>query len=414
MVRAEYDFLPAWTAYASGGVHHAHENGTYSSATFDNTTGTTASRLDVLRDTQALSAEVGVRGHFSTGPVTHAVNAGFSITSIEDREAFAFPSTSFPTSLYDAPTVAEPANTFTSGNFADPNLNDRILMRSVVVSDTLGFLGDRVLFTIGARHQQLHQNNYSVSDNSLTSAYDQSINTPLFGLVVKPMENVSLFANRSEALAIGQSAPNTAVNAGQTLSPARSKQYEVGAKYDSNHFGATLSAFQIEQPLAYLDTTTNVFGTNGTQRHRGIELSVYGEPVHGVHLLAGATLLNAKQIDTNLGANDGLRPIGVPSYLFNASVEYDVPALTGLTVSAAWIHTGNQFVDAQNRLSIPAWDRFDLGARYTTSIYKHPTTFRATVENITNKAYWASVGTSSAYLFQGNPRTFLLSVTADF
>ena len=28
IARAEYDFLPAWTAYVEGGVHHAHENGT--------------------------------------------------------------------------------------------------------------------------------------------------------------------------------------------------------------------------------------------------------------------------------------------------------------------------------------------------------------------------------------------------
>lgn len=412
ILRAEYDFLPAWTAYVSGGVHHSHENGDYSSPSYNALTGTTATRGDVLRETDALSAEAGVRGHFATGPVTHAVNAGFSITSLQDREAFAF-SSSFPTTLYGDATAPQPAPTsFVSGNFADPELADRILTRSVAVSDTLGFLNDRVLFTIGARHQQLHQNNYSTSDSSLTSTYDQSITTPVFGLVVKPMANVAVFANRSEALAPGQTAPSAAINVGQTLSPVRSKQYEVGVKYDTNGFGGELAAFQIEQPTAYTDITTNVFGTNGTQRNRGIELSVYGEPVKGVRLIAGASLINAKQLDTNGGATDGLRPIGVPSYLFNISAEYDIPVLPGVSVNAAWIHTSNQFIDAQNTLSIPAWDRYDLGARYTTSVLKHETTFRASVENVTNKAYWAS--TSGAYLTQGRPRTFLMSVTADF
>jgi iron complex outermembrane recepter protein len=411
ILRAEYDFLPDWTAYVSGGVHHSHEDGDYSSATFNSVTGTTASRLDVLRETDALSTEAGVRGHFSTGPVTHAVSAGVALTSLEDREAFDF-SGSFPTSLYGEGTVLQPATVAAIGSFADPGLADRILTRSVAVSDTLGFLSDRVLFTIGARHQELHQNNYSPADSSLTSSFDDSINTPIFGLVVKPAANVAIFANRSEALSPGETAPDTVVNAGQTLAPSRSKQYEVGVKYDSNHFGATLSAFQIEQPSAFTDSVTNVFGTNGTQRHRGIELSVYGEPVHGVRLLAGATLLNAKQLDTNLGATDGLRPVGVPSYLFNVSAEYDIPLLPGASVNAAWIHTGNQFLDAQNTLSIPAWDRFDVGARYTTSVLKHPTTFRASIENLTNKAYWASA--TGAYLTQGRPRTFLLSMTADF
>jgi iron complex outermembrane recepter protein len=131
-----------------------------------------------------------------------------------------------------------------------------------------------------------------------------------------------------------------------------------------------------------------------------------------VRVLAGATLLNAKQLDTNGGLTDGYRPIGVPSYLFNLGGEYDLPWVPGLTVNAAWIHTSNQYVDAANKLSIPAWDRFDLGARYTTTVFKHTTTFRATVENVTNKAYWSS--STGAYLTQGKPRTFLMSLTADF
>jgi iron complex outermembrane receptor protein len=412
ILRAEYDFLPGWTAYASGGAHHAHEDGTYSSPTFDAVNGTTATGSDILRTTDALSAEAGVRGHFRTGPVTHMVAAGFAITSLEDREAFAF-SSAFPTSLYSGGIVPKPPLTsFVAGNFSDPGLADQILTRSIAVSDTLGVLNDRILFTIGARHQQLHQNNYTVGTDTVSSSFDQSINTPIFGLVVKATNNISLFANRAESLAAGQTAPVGSANVGQTLAPNRTKQYEVGTKYDSDHFGGTLSLFQIEQPTAFTDSTTDIFGTNGTQRHRGIELSVYGEVAKGVRLLAGATLINAKQLDTNGGATDGYRPIGVPSYLFNVSGEYDLPWVPGLTLDAAWIHTSNQFLDAANKLSIPAWDRFDLGARYTMTVYKHPTTFRATVQNVTNKAYWAS--TTGAYLTQGKPRTFLMSVTTDF
>lgn len=412
IARAEYDFLPAWTAYVSGGIRSSHEDGTYSSPSFNSVTGTTATRGDILRTTTALSAEAGVRGHLTTGPVTHLVSAGFAISSIEDKEAFAF-SDAFPTSLYGTSFVPEPAATsFVAGSFSSPSLADQILTRSVAISDTLGFLNDRVLFTIGARHQQLHQNTYTVGSDAAPASYDQSITTPIFGLVVKPTNNIALFANRSEALTAGQTAPFGSVNIGQTLAPNRSKQYEVGVKYDSSQFGATLSAFQIEQPTAFTDSATGIFGANGTQRHRGLELSVYGQPVQGVRVLAGATLINAKQLDTSGGATDGYRPIGVPSYLFNAGVEYDIPMLPGVTVNAEWIHTSNQFVDAQNKLSIPAWDRFDLGARYTTSILKHETTFRATVENITNKAYWAS--STGAYLTQGKPRTFLVSLTTDF
>jgi len=46
-------------------------------------------------------------------------------------------------------------------------------------------------------------------------------------------------------------------------------------------------------------------------------------------------------------------------------------------------------------------------------IYGKSTTFRVSVLNVTNKAYWSSVS-SSNYLTLGAPRTFLMSMTTDF
>lgn len=411
MVRAEYDFLPAWTAYVAGGAHHSNEHGDYSSPTFDSVNGTTAYRLGVPRKTDALAAEAGVRGHFATGQVTHQVAAGAAITHIEDRSAYDLSAT-FPTDLYNTTPVPRPPAAFSAGDFADPPVTARTLLKSVAVSDTLGLLNDRVLFTIGARHQQIHQNNYSSATSALTDTYDDSITTPVFGLVVKPWQNVAFYANRTEALAKGDTAPTGAANFGDTLSPYRTKQYEVGVKYDTNRFGASFAAYQIEKPTAYVDSVTKIFGTNGNQRHRGLEAAVYGEPYRGVRLIAGASYINAELLDTDGGATDGNRPIGVPNFLFNLNAEYDVPLLTGLTLTARYIHTGNQYLNAQNTQSIPSWNRFDFGARYSASVLGHYTTFRASVLNVTNKAYWASA--IGGYLSQGAPRTLLLSLTTDF
>jgi iron complex outermembrane receptor protein len=237
------------------------------------------------------------------------------------------------------------------------------------------------------------------------------VTTPLFGLVVKPWQNVSFFANRSEALTIGEAAPATAANAGQLLPPEKSKQWEVGAKYDTGQYGASLAAFQIEKPLTYTNAS-NYFVSDGTQRNRGIEASVFGEPVRGVRLIAGATYIHATQYGLADASSDGKKPIGVPTFLFNVNAEYDVPMLNGLTLTARWIYTGSQYLNATNTLSIPHWNRFDLGARYATVVFGKPTTFRASVLNVANKSYWAS--TIGGYLTQGAPRTVLLSMTTDF
>jgi iron complex outermembrane recepter protein len=410
ILRAEYDFLPGWTAYVTGGERHTNEHGEYSSPNIQANGTTTGTRLGVPHKEDGSSAEAGVRGHFMTGPVSHFVTAGASIVKVDAKSAFTF-SSGFATDLYDTPQVPSPATILTGGNNADPQTTAVNLMRSLSISDTLGFLNDRVLFTVGVRHQNLHSNGYDYTGKQ-NAAYDQSTTSPLFGLVVKPWgNNFSVFANHSESLAIGDQAPNTAANFGTQLPPQKSKQWEVGAKYDNGQYGATVAAFQIEKPLTFTNTS-NVFVQSGNEKHRGVEVSVFGEPVKGVRLIAGASYIHGTEEDTGNPASEGKMPIGVPTMLFNVNAEYDVPLLQGLTLTARWIHTGSQYFNTTNTLSIPAWDRFDLGARYATNLFGKPTTFRASVLNVANKSYWGS--TIGGYLTQGAPRTVLLSMTTDF
>ncbi|MEK6350065.1 MAG: TonB-dependent siderophore receptor [Burkholderia sp.] len=410
-LRAEYDFMPGWTAYVAGGVRHTDENGQYSSPYYNTATGAvTASRLGVPHKEDAESAETGVRGHFSTGPVSHMVALGAAYTRLNSQSAYTL-SGSFPTSLSNPSAVPYPANLYQGGNLSDPGTTAMTWTRSIAVSDTLGFLNDRVLFTIGARHQQIAVTNYGYT-GAVSSLYNQSVTTPVFGLVLKPTDNLAFYANRTEALTQGDSAPTTARNYGEVLAPYRSKQYEVGTKYDAGSFGAAFALFQIEKPMAYTNPNTMLFGADGTERNRGIEMSVNGEPVKGLRLIAGASFINSKLLGTSGGTNDGNRPIGVPAFTFTANVEYDLPMLQGATLTARWLHTSSEYLDTANKMAIPSWDRFDIGARYKTELFKKETTFRVTVRNVANKSYWAS--TLGGYLSQAEPRSIWLSMTTDF
>ncbi|WP_310631838.1 TonB-dependent siderophore receptor [Paraburkholderia sp.] len=409
ILRAEYDFQPGWTAYVAGGLRHTDEYGQYASPHYTDPNTTTASRMYVPRKEDAASAEAGVRGHFNTGPVSHFVTAGASIVSVHTESAWNM-SGSFNTDLYNTPQVASPPSKYYSqGLDGNPPLTATSLMRSIAASDTLGFFHDRVLFTVGVRHQEIVSNAYSSSTLLQTEAYNDSITTPLFGIVFKPTQNFSIYANRSESLSAGEQAPSTAINNGALLAPERTKQYEVGAKYDSGKFGAQLALYQLEKPQSYTNSS-GYFVADGNERHRGVEASVFGEVYKGVRLMAGATYINAVQLDT--GSNDGNRPVGVPSFMFNLGAEYDLPWVQGLTFSARYTHTGPQYLNAANTLSIKAWDTVDLGARYKTSVFGRPTTFRADVYNLTNKAYWSSA--TGGYLTMGAPRTVLFSMTTDF
>lgn len=410
MLRGEYDIAPHWTFYAGIGTRHTTENGDYSTVTYD-AGDASAYRMGTMHKEYSLSAQTGVRGSFDTGPVSHALNIGWQINRVAAYNAYDF-GASFATSLYDTPSVARPAGYFSGGDFADPGLTSTTLMRSFVVSDTMGFFNNRFLFTVGARHQNIVENGYAYGTEVQDSAYNQSATTPILGAVYKIQPNLSVYANRSESLVEGGTAPSSAANVGAIISPFRAKQYEAGIKYDANHYGAAFAIYQIKQQVAFTDSTTNIYAANGVQRHRGVEFSAYGEPLKGLRLIGGVSYINATLQDTDGGTENGNRPIGVPAWTFNANVEYDIPQLTGLTLMGRALWTSTQYLDQANTQQVPSWTRFDVGARYKTNVFGHNTSFKVMVTNLANRSYWSSA--LGGYLTQAEPRTAWFSVTTDF
>jgi iron complex outermembrane receptor protein len=230
-----------------------------------------------------------------------------------------------------------------------------------------------------------------------------------------------VYANRIEGLAQGPVSPlvagtRTVIGGGQAYAPARSKQIEAGVKVDMGTYGATLGVYRIEQPGAgyseVVDATTARYVREGQQINKGVELNVFGEPVSGLRLLGGVTVMKTELKDTQNGANDGNRAIGVPSFQLNAGVDWDVPALQGVTLNGRMLRTGGQYADAANNLSLPAWNRFDIGARYTFTLDQRDVTLGVTVENVANEKYWESA--QGGFLSQGDPRVAKLSATVDF
>ncbi|KPC56789.1 TonB-dependent siderophore receptor [Pseudomonas amygdali pv. morsprunorum] len=417
MSRAEYDLNDDWTLYAAAGAKHTRENGIYGSPTINDAAGNiTASPSSIPHDEDNKTAMAGINGKLQTGAVSHKVNFGLSGIWTEQRSAYLFGSPA-GSNLYNPVETTRPAlDSFSGGDLSDPGIVGKSRMRSVAFSDTLGFFDDRLLLTAGLRRQQLRVQGYDYGSGPRNALYDEAITTPVYGLVFKPWRYVSFYANRIEGLAQGPTAPSTVtINPGEVFAPARSKQIEAGVKLDMGTFGASLGVYRIEQPTdgyQIQDGSGTRYVRDGEQRNRGVEMNVFGEPVSGLRLLAGLTLMDTEVSGTSGGSNDGNRAIGVPTFQFNAGADWDVPGVTGAAINARMLRTGGQYVDAANNLSIPTWNRFDLGARYTFNVAQKDVTLRANVENLMNKDYWASA--NGGYLTQGEPRTLKLSGTIDF
>ncbi|GAB2561497.1 TonB-dependent siderophore receptor [Dyella jejuensis] len=408
VVRAEYDFLPDLTGYITAGADHSNETGEYWSPTVDGSGNGSAYRLGVPYQNDAQTGEAGLNAHLVTGAVTHKINLSVSALNQKKTVSYTFSST-FPADLYNYVPIPYPPTILDGGV---PVVTGRTKLHSLALSDTLGFADDQVLLTVGARQQSLQTLGYAYGTGAETSDYRKSATSPVIGLVVKLNPNFSLFANSIQGLSQGPEAPIGAINVGQVFPPYRSRQLETGIKYDQGGFGSTFSLFQIKQPNGITSGTPAVFSIAGEQRNRGAEWSIYGEPVHGLKLIGGASYIDAKLTQTQDGADNGNTAVGVPKWQYNAGLEWAVPHVDGLGLDLGLTRTAAQYADVANTLRIPAWTRVDAGIDYATTIDTRAVTFRAAVLNLANSNYWASA--LGGYLTEGAARTVKLSASVDF
>lgn len=425
-LRAEWDLTSSTTAWAAYGARRGKEANSLANLTVDNaTTGAgSTSRFDNAREDRVDTGEVGLRGKLRTGTIGHEWVVSAARFEAERDNAFGFDfANTLATNLYRPVAYPQPAFsafTFFGGNLADPARTGRTVLRSVAVGDTLSLAGDRLLLTLGLRHQTLAVSSYAFGTGTLQSDYGRSRNSPAVAAVWKFDRQWSLYANHIEGLTQGDTAPATfngqpVANAGQALAPYVSRQEEVGVKYDGGRLGGSLALFSTRKPRGIVDAS-GVFTDGGSDRHQGAELNVFGEATRGLRLLGGATWLDARQQSTGSPATDGKRVIGVPRFQATLGAEWDVPGLQGLALDARAVHTGSSYADSANTLKVPAWTRLDLGARYLVEIGGRAVTIRARVDNVTNRNYWASAGgfPGFGYLVAGAPRTFTLSASVDF
>jgi len=426
-VRAEHDFSDKLTGWAAYGFRRSDEANSLGNVTLINgSTGDgTFARFDNTREDTVDTGEFGLRAKLRTGPVGHELVTSASFFQLKKKNAYLFGASGTPTNIYNPISYDKPYLNPTGnpgGDLDNPLLQGRVQLSSFAFGDTMSFLDEKVLLTLGVRHQRLSQRDYSYTTGEETGAYDASHNSPAAGIVFKVSPSVSLYANYIEALVAGETAPaesnNQAVsNAGQSLAPYVSKQKEIGVKYEGDGLGAGLALFSTDKPRSFVDVNDNyTFKSAGKDRHQGAEFTLYGEVTPSVRLLGGMTFLDAKQRSTGNSATDGNRVIGVPRFQANMGVEWDIPGVQGLAVDGRVVYTGSSYADAANTLKVPGWTRFDAGVRYMTDVDNHVVTLRARVENIANRNYWSSVGgyPNSGYLVLGGPRTFLLSASMDF
>ncbi len=255
-----------------------------------------------------------------------------------------------------------------------------------------------------------------------TTQYANHGLSPTGSLLFKPVGYMTTYITFASSLQAGDLAPGGTANAGDSLAPYRSKEYEFGYKATLAKIDFTAALFLIERPFANIDPTDNVFKISGDQINKGLELSAVGEIAPGLTLYGGVTLLNARLEDTPLASTNDKIYVGAPKVKGNTLFEYQIAAVPGLVAVFDYQFSGPRPGNDTNTLMVAGYNLFDLGARYSSSISGLPVTWRLTVDNIADRHYWSTIGpsnltganTGSLLAHFGSPRTVLASASVHF
>jgi iron complex outermembrane receptor protein len=277
----------------------------------------------------------------------------------------------------------------------------------------------------GVSQDWFHVDNYSAKAVELPEYAAHGL-SPTGSLIFNPASNHTLYATFASSLQAGDLAPSgttpALLNAGQSLAPYRSTEYEVGYKAAVGKMNLTAAIFRIERPFANVNTADNMFEISGEQVNKGLELSAVGEVIENVTVYEGITFLNARLENTPLVTTNDKLFVGAPKVKGNVLVEYRVPALPGLTASVDYQFTGPRAGNDTNSFTVAGYNLFDVGARYVSTIQGKPVTWRLAVDNVADRSYWSTVGpsdltganTGSLLAHLGSPRTVLASASMSF
>lgn len=287
------------------------------------------------------------------------------------------------------------------------------------VGDTLRF-SDAWSARLAVSQDWFHTDNYNAKA-ALVSEYADHGLSPTASVMFKPQSNMTLYATWASSLQAGDLAPGGTVNAGTSLAPYRSTEWEGGFKWSLEKIDLTAAVFRIQRPFANINAADKAFEISGLQVNKGIELSAVGEVVQNLRVYGGVTLLNARLENTPLLATNDKYYVGAPKVKGNTLWEYSIPSVPGLVATFNYQFSGTRPANDSNSFFVAGYNLFDVGARYSSTILTRQVTWRLAVDNVTDRNYWSTVApsnltganTGNLLAHFGAPRTILAAVAVD-
>ena len=389
---------------------------------------------------RTLSMNLSVRGEFYTGPVSHNWSTAFD-RIIRQRATYRgtaagrSTATIYPERGNIAGQLAafKPDYPNTWENSA--NLDARIKVNSLALSDTLGFLDNSLRLTVGGRFQHVEYTDKKANETGKSHRI-----SPMLMAAWLPSPDLVMYGNYMQDL---EPADIKTDDDGNTTmaKPRVSRQFELGVRKNWGDVVTTLSLFQIKRP-GYWRGQTNANGRltygnksdfakykakggaagdeQGTERNRGIEFNVYGNLLNKTLRPSFGLMYLRSDLKNYPNSRDMLIngvQVASPRVIAKAGIEWDTPFVQGLTLNANVQYYGKSYQDTQKKYAFPSYTLVDVGARYAKKFgERNMLTVSGAVENVFNKNYWQVQRGQydRSFAVVGMPRTFWLKADYSF
>ena len=348
---------------------------------------------EVERENLILSANL--VSAFKTGSLAHTLVAGgeyidtssdqfrinaFWDTTQDDNEIFTVQRPlalrgGIGTNALGQPTI----NDFTVDLNDDTRVNVEVV--SAYIQDEIE-VANWLRLVLGARFDSFDIAVDNAVSGVIRTRRDEEI-SPRLGVIVKPRENVSLYASYSESF-LPRSGEQFD-DLGQTeaaLDPDTFKNLEAGLKWDfADRLALTAAVFEIEQsspqPSDADPETLDVIDS----QIRGFEIALNGRLTDFWSVSAGYSYLDGEQVSRT--GPTGLRPRELPEHMVSVWNDFTLGDRLGLGLGLT--HQGSSFADNGNNAVLPAYTRIDAAAWYDVS---DNVRVQINVENLTDELYF--------------------------
>lgn len=268
----------------------------------------------------------------------------------------------------------------------NPDFSRALRSDSITRRSTIGLYGqsqlnlsDHLIVLLGGRidfADQFFRDDANLTNPLPIETFDTAF-SPRVGIVIKPIEDISIYASYTESFnpTLGQSV------SGDVFEPERGNQIEVGLKADmlDGRLSATLAYYQLRRTNVLTQDSANPgFQVQvGEQASDGVELDIAGELVPGWNVIANYAYTDARITKANeFEIGTGL--LNVPEHAASLWTSYEIQEgdFAGLGAGIGVYFVGDRNGDLRTPFTIPSYLRTDASIFYRRNQFRAQLNFQ--------------------------------------